>query len=289
MKNTILKRLFIILSGLILFFQPVFALQQNQNIITYINLNEKALFDIEIILEEESIILLPFKQLAEIFEVEIKQNHETKEIFFKTKDGKSGKIGLNYIFFDENKISQNKNFYQKECLMENIRDEIFCNEKDLSIIFNAEIKTDKNDLSISANTKQDLFLLRGIENNNSNNTEKITAYKNILAPERNKNIHLESVAINNNTVSNTISQYLISGKDKNIFFNNNTQLLLKGKAYEGDFSIDLNSYNYKGELFSFTGLGFQYRNKLKNLEYEIGKVRGIKDENYTIGNQMIGY
>lgn len=36
-------------------------------------------------------------------------------------------------------------------------------------------------------------------------------------------------------------------------------------------------------------MGFQYRNKLKNLEYEIGKVRGIKDENYTIGNQMLGF
>lgn len=51
----------------------------------------------------------------------------------------------------------------------------------------------------------------------------------------------------------------------------------------------MNTYNYKGELFSFGGLGFKYKNKFKNLEYELGRVRGIKDETYTIGNQMLGF
>lgn len=275
---------------LILFFQRAIAEQQYQNLVTYINLNDKALYDVEIILTNEDKILLPFKQLSEIFEVKVKTNHATKEIEFETNDGKVGRVGKDYIVFNNKKISSRNNIYQKQGLMDEIKDEIFCDAKDLGLIFDSEIKTDKNDLSIAAVTKRDLVLLKGVEIQNSEDgTKKIKAYKNILAPEKNKKIQFDSISFNNNSTSDTISQYLVSGASKNMFFNNNSQIVLKGKAYNGDLSIDMNTYNYKGELFSFGGLGFKYKNKLKNLEYELGRVRGIKDENYTIGNQMLGF
>ena len=257
---------------------------------TYINLNDKALYDVEIILTNEDKILLPFKQLSEIFEVKVKTNHSTKEIEFETNDGKVGRVGKDYIVFNNKKISSRNNVYQKQGLMDEIKDEIFCDAKDLSVIFDSEIKSDKSDLSIAAYTKRDLVLLKGAEIQNSEDgTKKIKAYKNILAPEKNKKIQFDSISFNNNSTSDTISQYLVSGASKNMFFNNNSQIVLKGKAYNGDLSIDMNTYNYKGELFSFGGLGFKYKNKLKNLEYELGRVRGIKDESYTIGNQMLGF
>lgn len=289
MKKFLHIILLYIISGSIFLTNPVFAAQQNQNLITYINLNEKALYDVEIILTKDEKILLPFKQLSEIFEVEVKTNHATKEIDFKTSDGKTGKVGKNYIIFDNKKISSNKNVYQKQGLMDEIKDEIFCNAKDLSIIFDSEIHEDKNDLSILANTERDLILLKGAETENpENDTKKIKAYKNVISPEKNKKIQFDSILLNNNTMSDTISQYLVSGTTKNMFFNNNTQVILKGKAFNGDLNVDMNAYNYKGELFSFGGLGFKYKNKYKNLEYEIGRVRGIKEELYTIGNQMLG-
>lgn len=263
---------------------------ENQNLITYINLNQKALYDVEIILTKDDKILLPFKQLSEIFEVKVKTNHATKEIEFETKDGKTGKVGFNYIIFNNQKISTKKNIYQKQGLMEEIKDEIFCCAKDLSIIFDSQLSTDKNDLSISATTQRDLILLRVTEAETQDElSQKTKAYKNVLAPKKNKKIQFDSISLNNNTISDTVSQYLISGTSKNMFFNNNTQVVLKGKAYNGDLSIDLNTYNYKGELFSFGGLGFKYKNKLKDLEYELGRVRGIKDETYTIANQMLGF
>lgn len=43
-------------------------------------------------------------------------------------------------------------------------------------------------------------------------------------------------------MSDRVSQYLINGTSKNNFFNNNTQVVLKGKAYNGDLSIDMNTY-----------------------------------------------
>ena len=278
------------LAGLILFVQPVFAAEQNESIVTYINLNEKGLYDVEIILTKDDKILLPFKQLSEIFEVKTKINHSTKEIDFETSDGKKGRVGKDYIIFDNKKISSNHNVYLRQGLMDEVRDEIFCSEKDLSLIFDSEIKSDKNDLSIIANTNRDLVLLKGAEDDSKDeDTKKIKAYKNILAPEKNKKIQFDSISLNNNTMSDTVSQYLINGTNKNMFLNNNTQVVLKGKAYDGDLSIDMNTYNYKGELFSFGGLGFNYRKKLKNWEYELGRVRGVKDELYTIGNQMLGF
>lgn len=278
------------LSGMILIFQPVFALQQNENIITYINLNEKALYDVEIILAKEGEILLPFKQLAEIFEVKVKTNHKTKEIEFETSSNKKGKVGFNYIILDNKKISSHKNYYLKQGLMDEVKDEIFCAAKDLSIIFDSEITTDKNDLSVLANTKRDLILLQVEQSDVEEfDVKKARTYKNVLSPQSKRKIQFDSISFNNNTTSDTVSQYLLNGKTKNMFFNNNTQVVLKGRAYGGDLSVDMSTYNYKGELFSFGGLGFNYKNKFKNFEYELGRVRGIKDENYTIGNQMLGF
>ena len=92
-----------IITGLIFFIQPVFAARQNENIVTYINLNDKAFYDVEIVLTKDEKILLPFKQLSEIFEVKVKTNHATKEIDFETSDGIKGKVGNSYIIFNNKK------------------------------------------------------------------------------------------------------------------------------------------------------------------------------------------
>lgn len=284
----LLSACFMLLLGLILFIQPCFAVQKDETIISYINLNNTGFYDIEILLTKNEKILLPFKQMSEIFEVEVKTNHATKEIEFKTKDGKMGKVGLNFIKLDGKNISSKKNIYIKSGLMDDIKDEIYCDEKDLSIIFDSSITTDKNDLSIIANTKRDLILLRTENYDETEDNKKLKTYKNVISPDKEKKLFFESVTLNNNTMSDSVSQYFLQGSTKNLFFNNNTQVVLKGRAYGGDMKVDLNTYNYKGELFSFGGLGFNYHNNYKGLDYEIGRVRGIKEENYTIGNQMLG-
>ncbi len=268
---------------------PCFASYNIETIVSYINLNNTGFYDIEILFNKEGKILLPFKQLSEIFEVETKTNHATKEIDFKTQDGKKGLVGLNYIEFDGKKISFEENIYLKTGIMDDIKDEIFCNEKDLSIIFDSLIKTDKNDLSITANTKRNLKLLQSPISNQNNDSTTIKAYTNITKPDKERNIVLESITLNNNTTTDTISNYYLNKSQKNVFFNNNSQILLKGKAYGGDLNVDLNTYNYKGELFSFGGLGFNYHKNYKGFDYELGRIRGIKDNDYTIGNQMLGF
>lgn len=279
------------LTGLIFLFQPCFAAEKNETVISYINLNDTAYYDVEILLVNGEKILLPFKQLSEIFEVKVKTNHSTKEIDFETSDGKIGRVGKNYIEYDGKKISREKNFYLKNGLMDDIKDEIFCEEKDLSLIFDAKIKTDKNDLSLKADTEKSLAVLRTQIDNTDEELPKLRAYTNVESPEKERKILFNSISLNNNTMSDTISTYFLNNSQnsqKNMFFNNNTQILLKGKAYGGDLNIDLNTYNYKGELFSFGGLGFNYHNNYKGIDYELGRVRGLKEEDYTIANQMFG-
>lgn len=282
-----MKKLLVIFIALIICL-PCFAAQNNETIISYINLNNTGFYDIEIMLTKEDKILLPFKQMAEIFEVKVKTNHATKEIDFETSDGKKGRIGLHYIKFDGKNISSKKNLYIKSGLMEDIKDEIYCDENDLSLIFESEIQTDKNDLSIIANTTRNLELLKASVQEADCSLPKIRAYSNVLKPDKERKFQFESVSVNNNTMSDTISQYFINGTQKNVFFNNNSQVILKGKAYGGDLNLDLNTYNYKGELFSFGGLGFKYYKNHKGYDYELGRIRGIREDNYTIGNQMLG-
>lgn len=280
-----------VLTCLIFIIQPCFAAEKTETVISYINLNDTAYYDVELLLVSGEKILLPFKLLSEIFEVEVKTNHSTKEIDFETSDGKVGRVGKNYIQYDGKKISGSKNFYLKSGLMDEVKDEIFCNEKDLSIIFDAKLITDKNDLSLKAVTDKSLAVLHTEIDNSDENQPKFRAYTNVEAPDKERKILFNSISLNNNTMSDTISNYFINDSknvQKNIFFNNNTQIVLKGKAYGGDLNVDLNTYNYKGELFSFGGLGFNYHNNYRGIDYELGRVRGIKDEDYTIANQMLG-
>lgn len=280
--------------------EPCFALPlKTETIISYINLNDTAFYDVEILLDNSgtiSKIYLPFKQLSEVFEVTVRTDHATKEIFFETSDHKTGKVGKNFIDFDGKRISTKKNFYLQKGLMEEVKDEIFCSEDDLSTIFGATLRGDKNDMSVIANTDRKLVLLESEKEDENDGdtvkTIKFKAYTNVLAPPKPKKVVFESFSVNNNTMSDSVSQYMLttSGKNtqKNMFLNNNTQLLLKGKAYGGDLSVDMNTYNYKGQFFSFGGLGFNYKNKYKDKEYELGRVRGFKDADYTIGTQMFG-
>src|SRR5699024_4593975 len=83
-------------------------------------------------------------------------------------------------------------------------------------------------------------------------------------------------------------QVYLNASQNNVMFNNNTKLSLKGKIYDGDYSLNFNTNNYKEEFFSFGGLSFTYKNKYKNHFYELGQVSGFRDENNSIGTMLIG-
>lgn len=104
--------------------------------------------------------------------------------------------------------------------MDEIKDEIFCSEKDLSIIFDTRLTADKNDLSIKADTEKSLAVLHTEIDNNDETQPELKAYNNVDAPDKERNVLFNSISLNNNTISDTISNYFINDSknvQKNVF------------------------------------------------------------------------
>lgn len=266
-----------------IFITPVFA-KDFETTVSILEVNNTDFYDIELLLTKNGKIFIPFKQISELFEIKPITNHSTHDITFEY-DGKKVKISTNGIVFDGKNISKKQNFYLKKGLMAEVKDEIFCSSEDLEKIFKTKIETDEENLSVSVYLEDKTIV---VSKDIPKEEFKIRAFQNVYAPNENKKIELNSIGLNNNTLSDSISQYMMGQSQKNVFFNNNTQILLGGKAYGGDYTVDMSTYNYKGELFSFGGLGFNYKNKFKNFEYEVGKPKGIIEKNYNAGTQLLG-
>ena len=273
----------IVLLVFVLMITPVFA-KDFETTVSTVGVNNTDLYDIELLLTKSGKIFIPFKQICELFEIKPQTNHSTHDIIFEYEN-KKGKVSAKEIVFDGKNISNKQNYYLKKGLMADVKDEIFCSAEDLEKIFNTKIEADEDNLSINVYLDNKTLV---VSKENSKEEFKIRAFQNVYAPKKNKNFELNSIGLNNNPLSDSISQCMMGQSQKNVFFNNNTQVLLGGKAYGGDYTVDMNTYNYKGELFSFGGFGLNYKNKFKNFEYEIGKPKGILEKNYNVGTQLLG-
>lgn len=278
-----MKRFLGIVLFLFVFVTPAFT-KDFETTVSTVGVNDSDFYDIELLLTKNGKIFIPFKQISELFEIKPVTNHSTHDITFEYNN-KKGKISTKEIVFDGKNISNKPNFYLKKGLMSDVKDEIFCSAEDLEKIFDTKIETDENNLSISVYLDNKTPIL---SKDAPKEEVEIETFQKVYAPEEDKNFELNSIGLNNNTLSDSIYQYMMGQSQKNVFFNNNTQILLSGKAYKGDYTIDMNTYNYKGELFSFGGFGFNYKNKLKNFEYEVGKPKGILEKNYSLGTQLLG-
>ena len=83
------KIIFLILTwfyATFLFGVPTYASSDTSNkyetIISYVNLDEKVYYDVELLIRKNGEILIPFKQISEIFGVEFKVNHSNHNIDF---------------------------------------------------------------------------------------------------------------------------------------------------------------------------------------------------------------
>lgn len=110
MLNRIKKNLILAFAGMLLAL-PVFALDST---VSYINVNDRAYQDVEIVITDKSEILLPFKQLADLFNIPYTANRVDKHIGFKTWDGKDGMITTQGVFVQDAPVSKRKTeFYSR--------------------------------------------------------------------------------------------------------------------------------------------------------------------------------
>lgn len=260
-----------------------FAINAENTTITYVKVSDSEFFDVEILQSADGQILLPTKQIADILEIPLKINHETKDLFF---DG-NFKVGKTYVYQGSEKLSENKNKYIAKGLMSDVKDEIFCDEFVLSKVFNTKISVDKSDLSIKIET--DKVFSRTIENENNSKNKK-EKHKNckLQKPKKKGNFSLETIQINNSTFSDSSTQIYRAIKQKNSMFNNSGVLTLKGSAFGGNWETNLQGNNYKDELFSFAGLNFKYDKQYNGFTYEFGKISGFMDKNTQVGKGVLG-
>lgn len=285
MKNIIIA-IFFAMATLGAFFTPGFAAQKNQTTISYVTINGAQSYDIEIMLDKSN-VLLGIKQFADILGVPVQSNHSTKEITFTVKEN-SIKVTKEDIFINGKKINAQQNIYLKAGMMDEVRDEIFSSEKTLSEIFGVQILTDKNDLSAKIIT--DEKIITNIEDMKVEQKEELPykAYTDIVVPNPKKKITFDTLEFNNSLMTDGAKQIYQNSQTSNYMFNNNSQFSLKGSAYGGAYSLDFNTSNYAQKMFSFGGLSFKYKNKFNGVDYELGKVTGFKDDNYSIGTMLLG-
>ncbi len=284
MKNINKLLIFSVIAGTLLCCAPAIAVQASDTTISIASVNNSAYFDIEIMPVSEGKILLPLKQLADILEVPVKINHSTKEITFDNV-----KVSKDAIFIGGVKIPA-ESAYLKKGIMSDIQDEIFIDEKTLSKIFNTEISTNKNELSVIITSSNALSYLGSDETGDETeqDVKKFRAYKDVLVPEERKRFTLDTIGFNNYMNSDNTKQVYLNETTTNALFNNNSNITLKGRAFDGDYNVDFNSNNHTEKFFSFGGLSFKYKNKYKNIPYEIGRVTGFEDEKFRIGTSLLG-
>ena len=77
------------------------ALAANDSTISYISINNRVYEDIELMVSDGAEILVPFKQLADIFEIHYSANRVDKVIHFTTFDGLNGVINNTGVYIND--------------------------------------------------------------------------------------------------------------------------------------------------------------------------------------------
>ena len=258
---------------------------QINSTITFINLNDKKYYDIEIVQRDDK-ILLPIKQIADILQVKYEINHSKKEIIFETY-----KVNKDFVYKSGQKLSSTKNVFLQTGMIDGVKDEIFTSIDMANLILDEKIIVDNDDLSLRINTKKKLECLKEEdipEDENAPILEKIRAYNNISTPTKSKKITLDSVALNNNTSSNSANVIYQNISSSTTNFTNSNSIRLNGKMLGGEYDANLSTNSYKDELLSFSGMNFKYKNNKNGLHYEVGKVSGLNSDGISLGTDVLG-
>ena len=101
---------------------PAFAVDST---ISYISINNMAYQDVEIVLTEKNEILVPFKQLADIFNIQYNANRVDKIIAFKTLDGKDGVVSQKGVFINDYAISNRPTTFVQQGIMDGVFNEAY--------------------------------------------------------------------------------------------------------------------------------------------------------------------
>lgn len=289
MLNRIKKNLILAFAGMLLAL-PVFALDST---VSYINVNDRAYQDVEIVITDKSEILLPFKQLADLFNIPYTANRVDKHIGFKTWDGKDGMITTQGVFVQDAPVSKRKTEFLQQGIMDGVFNEAYITADAASRIFGAKFETNYEDLTLSAQVERDIPLLH--TNNSAVEDKGPKAYQDVVAPKKAGKITLNTIGLRSNLLSDSLTVKGQGYRTLNDTFSGSTQASINGNIYGGKYRIEATEYHYRSDAFMFGGITGAYKNSIKDKEtgkeklwYELGKVKGRTDVDASIGTNIFG-
>ncbi len=290
MLNRVRKNLIIaVLAGTMCLALPCFA---EDSTISYITINDKIYEDVEIMVGNNQQIYVPFKQLADMFEIKYEANRVDKHITFISADGKSGSISANDVVLDGAVIQKNPIFL-RQGLMENVFNEAFISTSTAEKIFGIKLESDYLSLTLSADVSRDLNILHN-STNEWNEDKGPKAHPNVVLPKKNGIISLNRIGLNSNIVNDNMSTKWNGYKDINDTVSGNTSISALGNAFGGKYRAEANLFHYRQDAFFFGGASASYMNNFhlkkndKDYWYELGRVKGRRDVDAEIGTNIFG-
>ena len=160
------------------------ALAANDSTISYVAINDKVYYDIELMITDKAEILVPFKQLADLFEIKYIANRVDKNIQFKTYDGQDGVINQNGVFVADKTIQKFSPVFLLQGIMDNVVNEAFIQAKTAEIIFGTKLNADYSTITVSAYTERELSALKTGGKYVDENAPK--AHQDIVVPKQNR-------------------------------------------------------------------------------------------------------
>ena len=144
------------------------ALAVNDSTISYVSINDKVYEDVELMITDGAQILVPFKQLADIFQIKYSANRVDKLILFTTHDGIDGEITNRGVFVDKQPIQKGVPIFLAQGIMDNVLNEAFITAEAAERIFGITLDTDYSTITINAQIDRDIPILHAFDRQLSN-------------------------------------------------------------------------------------------------------------------------
>lgn len=268
------------------------ALAACDSTISYVSINDKVYKDVELMICDGAKILVPFKQLADIFEIHYSANRVDKLINFTTHDGLNGLINNNGVYINDQIFQTKKPIFLMQGIMDNVFNEAFIDAETAERIMGIKLETDYSSITVAAEIDRDIKVLHSTElAEEDSNTPK--AYQDVVLPKKAGKITLNRIGLHNNMINDNMSTKWQNYKTINDTVSGNTTGSISGDIYGGRYRIESTMYHYRQDAFMFGGLTGTYMNSFTNKEgekyyYELGRVKGRYDEDAMIGTNIFG-
>ena len=275
---------------------PCFAYEST---ISYVNINDLAYQDVEVVIDNNQ-ILVPFKQLADIFEIKYEATRAEKQISFTTIDGRQGMVTQQGVFVEDMPISKQKPIFVMQGIIEGVFNEAYVPASVINEVMGVQLEPDFETLTLSAQVNRNI---KALANANPYEIEKEgpRAYQDVVAPKKSGKITLKTIGLRDNLQNDRMGMRYYNTTSGMTNFTNMIQQSINGDLLGGKYRIEATEFNYTDRFMLFGGLTGSYKNKFKisnptlskitqtdEMHYELGKVRGIIDEDAQMGTQIFG-